>query len=264
MHAEHHEKQTESILNYLEEPSFHCIEKMKERFVIDWIIMSKDFDKVKTKLQEARTQILELQKKHMGQRDKISFVRFRISDLEITLEDIQDHHLGMAMGKFDAKADDGYFLGYSFLSKAFRVFNTIRQQVEETYHVTFDESMEAIRFTNTSVDEIGINNSSRYPPNEVLHEDDPSRQYQANSDISYYVISHGRSLIKLTQEKHVLEVIASNEPDTPHTKDAEGPPDLTNTKGTHEQNVQDEQIITQSTEGPLGNNTEVLVPTIES
>ncbi|GKB43403.1 hypothetical protein Tco_0888345 [Tanacetum coccineum] len=31
-----------------------CIEKMKERFVIDWIIMSKDFDKVKTKLKEAR------------------------------------------------------------------------------------------------------------------------------------------------------------------------------------------------------------------
>ncbi|GJU73538.1 hypothetical protein Tco_1264943 [Tanacetum coccineum] len=39
MHAEHHEKQTESILNYLEEPSFHCIEKMKERFVNNWIIM---------------------------------------------------------------------------------------------------------------------------------------------------------------------------------------------------------------------------------
>ncbi|GKC32768.1 retrovirus-related pol polyprotein from transposon TNT 1-94, partial [Tanacetum coccineum] len=30
------------------------------------------------------------------------------------------------LGKFDAKADDGYFLGYSFVSKAFRVFNTRR------------------------------------------------------------------------------------------------------------------------------------------
>ncbi|GKF50794.1 retrovirus-related pol polyprotein from transposon TNT 1-94, partial [Tanacetum coccineum] len=40
--------------------------------------------------------------------------------------------------------DDGNFLGYSFVSKAFRVFNTRRQQVKETYHVTFDESMEAI------------------------------------------------------------------------------------------------------------------------
>nr|GEW80902.1 retrovirus-related Pol polyprotein from transposon TNT 1-94 [Tanacetum cinerariifolium] len=65
------------------------------------------------------------------------------------------------LGKFDAKADDGYFLEYSFLSKAFRVFNTRRQQVEKTYHVTFDESIEAIRFTNTSVDEIRVDDSSR-------------------------------------------------------------------------------------------------------
>ncbi|GJR35436.1 reverse transcriptase domain-containing protein [Tanacetum coccineum] len=36
--------------------------------------------------------ILELQKEHIGQRDKISFARLRISDLEITLEDIQDRH----------------------------------------------------------------------------------------------------------------------------------------------------------------------------
>nr|GEX72810.1 hypothetical protein [Tanacetum cinerariifolium] len=44
----------------------------------------------------------------------------------------------LAFSKFNAKADDGYFLGYSFNSKAFRVFNTRRQQIEETYHVTFD------------------------------------------------------------------------------------------------------------------------------
>ncbi|GKC83033.1 retrovirus-related pol polyprotein from transposon TNT 1-94 [Tanacetum coccineum] len=71
--------------------------------------------------------------------------------------------------------DDGYFLGYSFVSKAFRVFNTRRQQVEKTYHVTFDESIEAIRFINTLVDEIRIDDSSRYSPDEFLHEDNPSR-----------------------------------------------------------------------------------------
>ncbi|GJR49121.1 retrovirus-related pol polyprotein from transposon TNT 1-94 [Tanacetum coccineum] len=85
------------------------------------------------------------------------------------------------LGKFDAKADDGYFLGYSYVSKAFRVYNTIRQQIEETYHVTFDESMEAIRFTYTLVDEIGIDDSSRYPPDE-FQEDDPSKQYQVDYD----------------------------------------------------------------------------------
>ncbi|GJY77638.1 hypothetical protein Tco_0483439 [Tanacetum coccineum] len=81
------------------------------------------------------------------------------------------------LGKFDATADDGYFLRYSFVSKASRVFNTRRQQVEETYHVTFDESMEAIRFTNTSKDEIGIDDSSKYPPDEFIHEEDPLNRF---------------------------------------------------------------------------------------
>ncbi|GJY47255.1 retrovirus-related pol polyprotein from transposon TNT 1-94 [Tanacetum coccineum] len=107
--------------------------------------------------------------------------------------------------------------------KAFRVFQTKRQQIEETYHVTFDESIEAIRFTNTLVDEIGIDDSSRYPPNEFLQEDDPFRQYQVDSDVSYYIIPYGRSLTELTQENHVPEVIVPNEPDIPHTKDTEVP-----------------------------------------
>ncbi|GKA11788.1 retrovirus-related pol polyprotein from transposon TNT 1-94 [Tanacetum coccineum] len=85
--------------------------------------------------------------------------------------------------------------------------------------------MKATRFTNTSVDEIGINDSTRYPPDEFLQEDDPSRQYQH---------------------------------DIPHTEDTEGPPNLINTKGTHEQNVHNDQMITQPTDVPSGNNTKVL------
>ncbi|GKB48755.1 retrovirus-related pol polyprotein from transposon TNT 1-94 [Tanacetum coccineum] len=97
---------------------------------------------------------------------------FHVFGCLVFIHNHKDH-----LGKFDAKADDGYFLGYSSISKAFRVYNTRRQQIEETYHVTFDESMEAIWFTNTSVDEIGIDDSSRYLPDE-FQEDDPSRQYQ--------------------------------------------------------------------------------------
>nr|GEW11094.1 hypothetical protein [Tanacetum cinerariifolium] len=124
--------------------------------------------------------------------------------------------------------------------------------------------MEAIMFTNTSVDEIGIDNSSRYPLDEFIHKDDPSRQYQGNFNISYYVIPHGRSIIKLIKEKHILEVIALNEHGLPHTKDTKGPSDLINTKRVNEQNVQNEQIITQPTKGASGNNTEVLVSISES
>ncbi|GJT70270.1 retrovirus-related pol polyprotein from transposon TNT 1-94 [Tanacetum coccineum] len=111
---------------------------------------------------------------------------FHVFGCPVSIHNHKDH-----LGKFDAKADDGYFLGYYSVSKAFRVYNTRRQQIEETYHVTFDESIEAIRFTNTSVDKIGIDDSSRYPPDE-FQEDDPSRQYQVDSDVSYYIIPHGR------------------------------------------------------------------------
>ncbi|KEH19416.1 hypothetical protein MTR_8g058870 [Medicago truncatula] len=42
-------------------------------------------------------------------------------------------------GKFDAKVDDGIFLGYSSNSKAYRVFNKRTLTVEESIHVAFDE-----------------------------------------------------------------------------------------------------------------------------
>nr|GEX34469.1 putative ribonuclease H-like domain-containing protein [Tanacetum cinerariifolium] len=93
--------------------------------------------------------------------------------------------------------------------------------IEDTYHVTFNESMEATRFTHTSEDEIGIDDLSRYPFDEFFYEDDPSRQYQTDSDILYYVIPHGHSLSELTQENQVPKVITPNEPDIPHTDDIE-------------------------------------------
>nr|GEW29248.1 retrovirus-related Pol polyprotein from transposon TNT 1-94 [Tanacetum cinerariifolium] len=42
--------------------------------------------------------------------------------------------------KFDAKGDEGYFIGYSMSSKAFRVFNKITKRVEKNLHVDFLEN----------------------------------------------------------------------------------------------------------------------------
>ncbi|GJT68744.1 retrovirus-related pol polyprotein from transposon TNT 1-94 [Tanacetum coccineum] len=88
---------------------------------------------------------------------------FHVFGCPVFIHNHKDH-----LGKFDAKADDGYFLGYPFVSKLLE-------------------------------------------------------QYQANSDISYYVIPHGCSLTELTQENHVPEAITPNEHVTPHTEDVEGP-----------------------------------------
>nr|GEW27784.1 reverse transcriptase domain-containing protein [Tanacetum cinerariifolium] len=52
MHLKHHEKQIEDILNYLEELSFHRIEKIEERLVNGWMIIQRDFDELKTELKK--------------------------------------------------------------------------------------------------------------------------------------------------------------------------------------------------------------------
>nr|GEY08139.1 hypothetical protein [Tanacetum cinerariifolium] len=41
-------------------------------------------------------------------------------------------------GKFDGKADEGFFVGYSLNSKAFRVFNNRTRIVEENLHISDD------------------------------------------------------------------------------------------------------------------------------
>nr|GEU87938.1 hypothetical protein [Tanacetum cinerariifolium] len=55
MHRKHHEKHIEDILNYLEELSFHRIEKMEERLVNGLMIIQRDFDELKTALKKVRS-----------------------------------------------------------------------------------------------------------------------------------------------------------------------------------------------------------------
>ena len=43
------------------------------------------------------------------------------------------------LGKFDSKADEAIFLGYSLTSKAYRIFNRRTLNMEESVHVVFDE-----------------------------------------------------------------------------------------------------------------------------
>ena len=44
------------------------------------------------------------------------------------------------LGKFDGKSDEGFLLGYSVNSKAFKVFNSRTRLVEENLHINFLEN----------------------------------------------------------------------------------------------------------------------------
>ncbi|GJZ40220.1 putative ribonuclease H-like domain-containing protein, partial [Tanacetum coccineum] len=67
-----------------------------------------------------------------GRTPALSFMRpFRC---HVSILNTLDH-----LGKFDGKYDDGFFVGYSLTSKAFRVYNIRTKKVEENLHIRFLE-----------------------------------------------------------------------------------------------------------------------------
>ncbi|GKC80088.1 putative ribonuclease H-like domain-containing protein, partial [Tanacetum coccineum] len=69
----------------------------------------------------------------IGRPPSISFMRpFRC---HVTILNTLD-----PLGKFDGKAEEGFLVGYSAISEAFRVFNSQTRKVEENLHVNFLEN----------------------------------------------------------------------------------------------------------------------------
>nr|GEX50456.1 hypothetical protein [Tanacetum cinerariifolium] len=68
-----------------------------------------------------------------GRTPSISFIR--PFGCPVTILNTIDH-----LGKFDGKANEGFFVGYLFNSKAFRVFNSRTMIVKENLHVRFSEN----------------------------------------------------------------------------------------------------------------------------
>ncbi|GJY11419.1 hypothetical protein Tco_0379604 [Tanacetum coccineum] len=107
----------------------------------------------------------------------MSLRRLKAVDTKLLL--VRDH-----LRKFDEKADDGFFLSYSPVAKAFRVFNIKRQEMEETLHVTFSEDDEAISQSNTEGDAINFNENRSFPDDEFLKP--RSKVTQCPGNIEYF------------------------------------------------------------------------------
>ncbi|GJS13187.1 putative ribonuclease H-like domain-containing protein [Tanacetum coccineum] len=58
----------------------------------------------------------------------------------VTILNTRDH-----LGKFEGKADEGYFVGYSVVSKAMRVFDKRTRIVEETLNIRFLENLPNVK-----------------------------------------------------------------------------------------------------------------------
>ncbi|GJZ22342.1 putative ribonuclease H-like domain-containing protein [Tanacetum coccineum] len=95
-----------------------------------------------------------------------------------------------SLGKFDGKSDEGYLLGYSTSSKAFRVYNKRTKRVEENLHINFLEDQPNVAGTgpNWMFDLDFLTNSMNYIPVSV--------ENQVNVDVgtqdSYVAGSSGK------------------------------------------------------------------------
>ncbi|GKF46927.1 hypothetical protein Tco_0136729, partial [Tanacetum coccineum] len=81
--------------------------------------------------------------------------------------------------KFDGKSDEGFFVGYSLISKAFRVYNTRTKRVEENLHIGFLENKPMIEETGPKwlFDIDSLTQSINYVPVSVdsLYFDSPTK-----------------------------------------------------------------------------------------
>nr|GEV35392.1 retrovirus-related Pol polyprotein from transposon TNT 1-94 [Tanacetum cinerariifolium] len=86
------------------------------------------------------------------------------------------------LGKFEAKGDEGYFLGYSMPSKAFRIFNKRTKRVEENVHIEFleNKAIEKGSGPNWLFDINSLTKSINYVP--VV---DAEESNEVEADVSY-------------------------------------------------------------------------------
>ncbi|GKB24965.1 putative ribonuclease H-like domain-containing protein, partial [Tanacetum coccineum] len=95
----------------------------------------------------------------LGRKSALGFMR--PFGCPVTILNIIDH-----LGKFDGKANKGFFVGYSINSKAFRVINSRTRIVEENLHVQFSENTPNIAESGSNwlFDIYALTNSMNYKP----------------------------------------------------------------------------------------------------
>ena len=85
------------------------------------------------------------------------------------------------LGKFDAKLDEGIFLGYSLNSKAYRLFNKRTMVVDESMHVVFDEA-NPFYIKNTCDDEPNPLDNEATKSNQIESSEKDNEQIDESKD----------------------------------------------------------------------------------
>nr|GEV75880.1 hypothetical protein [Tanacetum cinerariifolium] len=85
-----------------------------------------------------------------------------------------------SLGKFNGKVDEGFLVGYSVSSKAFRVFNSRTRIIQETLHVNFLENKPNIAGSGPTwlFDINSLTRTMNYQPDTAGNQTNPSAGFQ--------------------------------------------------------------------------------------
>nr|GEZ10494.1 retrovirus-related Pol polyprotein from transposon TNT 1-94 [Tanacetum cinerariifolium] len=110
------------------------------------------------------------------------------------------------LGKFEGKVDEGFLVGYSVNSKAFRVFNSRTRIVKETLHVNFLENKANIAGTRPTwlFDIDTLTRTMNYQPVTAGNQSNPSAEGDATFDGNEHSAEHPESTVNLSLSSNAL------------------------------------------------------------
>ncbi|GKC54621.1 ribonuclease H-like domain-containing protein [Tanacetum coccineum] len=176
----------------------------------------------------------------LGRKPALSFMR--PFGCPVTILNTLDH-----LGKFDGKADEGFFVGYSTNSKAYRVFNNRTKIVEENLHVKFSEETHNIARNgpNWLFDIDALTISMNYKPVVAGNQTNGNAGTKENIDAGQY----GKKIVP--DQKYILLPLLTSDPSL--SKSSKNSPDARFKPSGEEEKINSEHQENEDSEVP---NTE--------
>ncbi|GKA98805.1 ribonuclease H-like domain-containing protein [Tanacetum coccineum] len=168
-----------------------------------------------------------------------------------------------SLGKFDGKSDEGYLLGYSTSSKAFRVYNKRTKRVEENLHINFLEDQPNVTGTgpNWMFDLDFLTNLMNYIPVSVENQ----VNVDASTQDSYVAGSSGKDkgptqeYILLPLQPHRTRIPVEDVPPAAHEKPSESSPKDNDVQDTEDAADKEEQHQMKESEQDLQDELDKMV-----
>nr|GEX83734.1 ribonuclease H-like domain-containing protein [Tanacetum cinerariifolium] len=170
-------------------------------------------EKNRTLIEAARTMLPDSKLPTTFWAEAVSTACYVQNRVHVTILNTKDH-----LGKFDRKADEGFFIGYSSNSKAFRVFNSKTRIVEETLHISQLLQVHNLMLMQGHTQEEGIDYDDVFAPVARIEAIRLFLAYASFNDFMVYQMDVKSAFIygKIEEEVYVCQPLGFEDPDFPN------------------------------------------------